>query len=77
MANVWRGRGPRTHGGSQRGGILYDGDTRCTRSDNNLFSCLRGKDGSTDHDKNSSSTDSESCFSISGKSDKSQDSSGK
>ena len=71
MAYVWRGRGPRTRGGSQRGGISYGGDTRYTRSDNNMFSCLRGKDGGTDHDENSSSTDSESL--ISGKSDKSQD----
>ena len=36
-----------------------------------MFSCLRGKDGGTDHDENSSSTDSESL--ISGKSDESQD----
>ena len=36
-----------------------------------MFSCLRGKDGGSDHDENSSSTDSESL--ISGKSDKSQD----
>ena len=50
---------------------MHDGDTRYTRSDNNKFSCLRGKDCGTDHDENSSSTDSNSL--ISGKSDKSQD----
>ena len=36
-----------------------------------MFSCLRGKDGGTDHDENSSST--ESALLISDKSDKSQD----
>ena len=71
MAYVWGGRGPRTCGGSQRAGISYGGDTRYTRSDNYICSYLRGKDGGTDHDENSSSTDSESL--ISGKSDKSQD----
>ena len=42
MAYVWRGRGPRTRGGTQRGNLSTRGEMRYARSDGNMFSCLRG-----------------------------------
>ena len=60
MANICRGRGPRTRGGTQRGNLSSRGETRYARSDGNMFSCLRGinQDGdiNKDGDKGSCAT---------------------
>ena len=54
MANIWRGRGPRTRGWTQRGNLSSRGEARYARSDGNMFSCLRGinQDGDINQDGN-------------------------
>ena len=42
MAYIWRGKGPRTRAGTQRGNISTRGEMRYARSEGNMFSCLRG-----------------------------------
>ena len=42
MAYIWRGKGPRTRGGTQRGNIWTRGEMRYARSVGNMFSCLHG-----------------------------------
>ena len=68
MAYVWRGRGPRTRGGVQRGNFAASGYTNYTRSDENMFACLRGMEQDGDTDSNMTSDTDEQDETISDKS---------
>ena len=59
MAYVWRGRGPRPRSGVQRGNFAASGYTNYTRSDENMFACLRGMEQDVDTDLNMTSDTNE------------------